>query len=75
MDELIKAIVVPLIDHPDQMELSCEEKADMITYTLTVSKSDIGKIIGKNGTIASAIRTVLYASDKGGKRIRLLIRD
>lgn len=75
MEELIKAIVVPLIDHPDQMLLSHEENAGVVTYTLTVSKKDIGKVIGKNGTVASAIRSVLYSATKNGEKIRFLIRE
>lgn len=74
MDELIKTIVRALVDHPE--EVSVEEVSDdrKITYHLSVHKEDMGKVIGKQGRVAKAIRTVVYAAGAHqDKRIHLEI--
>ena len=62
MKALIETIVYPLVDHPDQIEVTVEETDEKIRYHLTVHSDDVGKVIGKNGRIAKAIRTVVYAA-------------
>jgi len=62
MDELIKGIVEPFVDHPDDVQVVREQKDDEVTYVLTVNKADMGKVIGKRGRMASAIRTVVHAA-------------
>ncbi|MGV3489631.1 MAG: KH domain-containing protein [Tuberibacillus sp.] len=62
MDELIKGIVEPFVDHPDDVQVVKEQNGDEITYVLTVNKADMGKVIGKKGRMASAIRTVVHAA-------------
>ncbi len=76
MKELIEAIVKPLVDSPDSVEITEFEQEHQITYRLSVHKEDIGKIIGKQGRIAKAIRTVVYAAgSNSSKRIQLEIND
>ena len=68
MKALIETIVYPLVDHPDQIE----ETDEKIRYHLTVHSDDVGKVIGKNGRIAKAIRTVVYAAGSDtNKRVYL----
>lgn len=62
MDELIKGIVAPFVDHPDDVRVVREQNNDEVTYILTVNKADMGKVIGKKGRMASAIRTVVHAA-------------
>ncbi|PKR78596.1 hypothetical protein CEY16_02240 [Halalkalibacillus sediminis] len=62
MKTLIETIVQPLVDHPEEVQISVEETDEKIRYHLTVHESDVGKVIGKNGRIAKAIRTVVYAA-------------
>jgi uncharacterized protein len=76
MKELIEAIVKPLVDSPEFVEINELESEDQITYRLSVHKEDIGKVIGKQGRIAKAIRTVVYAAGStSSKRILLEIND
>lgn len=54
MKALIETIVYPLVDHPDQIEVTVEETDEKIRYHLTVHSDDVGKVIGKNGRIAKS---------------------
>lgn len=62
MKELIETIVKPLVDFPEDVLVNVAEESDRITYKLNVNKSDMGKVIGKQGRVAKAIRTVVYAA-------------
>jgi len=62
MKELIETIVKALVDLPDEVRVTEKEDADKITYQLTVHKTDMGKVIGKQGRVAKAIRTVVYSA-------------
>lgn len=74
--ELVYAIVRPLVTHPDDVELNLVESADFIEYNLTVNPDDIGRIIGKQGRVAKAIRTIVYSVRlEGPKKVRLNILD
>ena len=72
MKLLIESIVSPLVDHPDSIAIEKKEETNKIVYHLTVHESDVGKVIGKNGRIAKAIRTIVYsAKTDEDKRIYL----
>lgn len=74
MEALIRSIVIPIVDHPDDIQVVEESDETTLIYHLSVHKSDIGKVIGKNGRIAKAIRTVVYASNSHlNKRVLLNI--
>jgi len=74
MKELIEYIVKALVDDPGTVDIK-EVAGDKITiYELRTAKSDIGKVIGKHGRTAGAIRTILNAvSARQGKRAVLEI--
>ncbi len=66
LENLIKSIV----DKPDKIKISEIEGETTCIYELRVGQEDYGKVIGKNGQNANAIRTLLEAvSSKGGKRV------
>ncbi|WP_087972932.1 KH domain-containing protein [Oceanobacillus rekensis] len=72
MKALIESIVASLVDYPDDIVVTETEEDIKIVYHLTVNQDDVGKVIGKNGRIAKAIRTVVYAAKSdGNKRIYL----
>ncbi|MEG0380647.1 MAG: KH domain-containing protein [Kurthia sp.] len=62
MEQLIETIVKPLVDFPDEISVSADESANRIVYKLSVHPSDIGKVIGKQGSVAKAIRAIVYSA-------------
>ncbi|MCP3031169.1 KH domain-containing protein [Halobacillus sp. A1] len=68
MEALIQTIVTPLVDHPEEIKVNVKEEDHKIVYHLTVHNEDVGKVIGKNGRIAKAIRTVVYAAGSDSKK-------
>ena len=62
MKELIETIVKPLVDFPEDVRIDVVEDDYRVTYQLSVNKTDMGKVIGKQGRVAKAIRTVVYAA-------------
>ncbi|HEY8405723.1 MAG TPA: KH domain-containing protein [Acholeplasma sp.] len=72
-EKLIKQIVVPLVVSPDDVLVKILSEEDgVIHLQLLVSEQDLGRVIGKGGRIASAIRTILYAgASKENKRVHL----
>ena len=76
MKELIIRIVQALVDQPERVQVTEIEGAQTVILGLRVAKGDIGKVIGKRGKTADAIRTLLYAvSGKTRKKYMLEIID
>ncbi|MFC0524114.1 KH domain-containing protein [Pontibacillus salicampi] len=72
MQSLIETMVRPLVDFPDEVDVRVQEEDHKITYHLSVHKEDVGKVIGRHGRIAKAIRTVVYAAaSHSNKRVYL----
>jgi uncharacterized protein len=61
MKELVEAIAKALVDYPDQVQVRAIEGEQAIVFELRVAPSDLGKIIGRQGRTAKAIRTILGA--------------
>lgn len=61
MVELIEYIAKSLVDEPKKVKVTTSEDGDVNNILLQVSSSDMGKIIGKQGRIAKAIRSILKA--------------
>ena len=69
MKELIKYIIQALVDHPEQVAITGVEGKQITVLEVKVAKEDLGKVIGKQGRNAKAIRTILNAaSAKANKR-------
>ena len=62
MKELIEFIAKSLVDNPDQVEVSEIEGEQTSVIELKVAKEDLGKVIGKQGRTARAMRTILSAA-------------
>jgi len=60
--DLITEIVQALVDQPDQVSINEVEAGQTVMLELSVAKSDMGKVIGKQGRNAQAIRTILSAA-------------
>lgn len=71
--KLIKQIVTPLVVSPDDVSVKVLSEDDQIIHIqLLVNELDLGRVIGKGGKIATAIRTIVYAgASKVGKRVHL----
>ena len=62
MKELVEVIAKALVDNPDEVVVEEKQEGKNTTVTLHVATSDMGKVIGKQGRIAKAIRTVVKAA-------------
>ncbi len=70
MKELLETIAMSLVDYPDEVSVNEVEGEKSIILELRVAKDDMGKVIGKQGRIAKAIRTVVKAAAvKEDKRV------
>ena len=70
MKELVEVIAKSLVENPDEVVVTETEKDDAVVIELKVGPSDMGKVIGRQGRIAKAIRTVVKAaSSKSSKKV------
>lgn len=70
MKELVEVIAKALVDNPDEVVVTEKEDGKNITVELHVAADDMGKVIGKQGRIAKAIRSVVKAaSSKDNKKV------
>lgn len=76
MLDLIKYIVGTFAEHPEDAEYVVEEKGNTINVTIVLGEDDMGKVIGRQGKIAKAMRTLVKsASAKSGKRYNIDIKE
>ncbi len=70
MKELVEVIAKSLVEHPEEVTVIEKEEGKHVTIELHVAASDMGKVIGKQGRIAKAIRSVVKAaSSKENKKV------
>ena len=62
MKDLVEVIARSLVEYPDEVVVTETEREDAVYVELQVGASDMGKVIGKQGRIAKAIRTVVKAA-------------
>lgn len=72
MKDLINYIAQALVDHPEQVSVNEVTGDQTIVLELTVAKEDIGKVIGKQGRTARAMRTILNAASAKNKKRTVL---
>jgi predicted RNA-binding protein YlqC (UPF0109 family) len=69
MKDFLEYVAKRLVDHPDDVIIESEEKEEKLVFKLKVAEHDVGKIIGRNGKTASALRVLLRAvAAKEGRR-------
>ena len=76
MKELLKSIASGLVENPDQINVTVDEPNEegIIVYHLHVAESDMGRVIGKQGRIAKAIRTIMRtAANRNNEKIMVEI--
>ncbi len=70
MKELVEVIAKSLVDHPEEVTVTETENEKSIVIELRVAQTDMGKVIGKQGRIAKAIRSVVKAAaSKADKKV------
>ena len=62
MDKLVEFIAKSLVDHPENVKVTTREEDDSVVIELVVDPEDPGKVIGKQGRIAKAIRAIVKAA-------------
>ena len=73
---VVEVVARALVDHPDAVKVTENERRGMKIYSLTTAPGDMGKIIGRQGRTAAALRTlVALTAERHGKKAQLDIRD
>ena len=62
MEELVRYLVSLLVDEPDQIEVTCRQSGNRYVYLVRVAPGDIGKVIGRQGRTAGALRELVEAA-------------
>ncbi len=76
MIELIKYVVGCFAEKPEEVEYGIEENGDNVNVTVTLASSDMGKVIGRQGKLAKALRTLVRAgSQKENKKYNVEIKE
>ncbi|GEK04896.1 KH domain-containing protein [Schleiferilactobacillus harbinensis] len=76
IEHLIRSLVTPLVNEPDAIQINRRETESFMEFDLRVADADVGRVIGKQGRIAQAIRTIVYSvRSPYDKRVRLNIVD
>jgi uncharacterized protein len=74
--ELLEYLARSLVDKPDAVSVEVEEDEDEVALILTVDESDMGRVIGRDGRIANAIRSLLrVAAARDGRHVELEIES
>jgi predicted RNA-binding protein YlqC (UPF0109 family) len=68
MDELIEFLAKSLVDHPDEVRVSHHQRDQQTILELEVAEADLGKVIGRQGRTARALRTLLNAAGQKSRR-------
>ena len=69
MKELVEVIAKSLVENPDEVVVTQTESGNDLLIELKVAPSDMGKVIGRQGRIAKAIRSVKAASSRSDKKV------
>jgi predicted RNA-binding protein YlqC (UPF0109 family) len=73
---VVEVVARALVDHPESVKVTESDRRGMTVVSLTTAPGDMGKIIGRQGRTAAALRTLLsVTAEKHGRRAQLDIRD
>lgn len=62
MTDLVRTIITPLVEHPEEIQVSETSDGSVITVEVRVAPDDMGRVIGKGGRVINAVRTVVKAA-------------
>jgi predicted RNA-binding protein YlqC (UPF0109 family) len=72
-EQLLESLARQLVDEPDEVRVETVERDDALVLQLHVAPDDVGKVIGRQGRMARALRTVVRAGGTGRRRVLLEI--
>lgn len=76
MKDTLLYIISQIVDNPDEVDISEEDIDGVVTYTVSVAKDDMGKVIGKEGKVIRSIRNVMkIKAMKQNKRINITLSE
>ena len=76
MEQLLEYLAKSLVDNPDEVRVVRSERGDAVVLELHVAPDDVGKVIGRQGRVARALRTVVRsAGARSDRRLSLEIAD
>lgn len=76
MASLVEYMVVPLVDHPDEVDIAISEDEGSILIEVKVDESDAGKVIGRQGRVIKSVRTLVRAAaSRKGERVEVELID
>ncbi len=76
MKKALSYIVSSIVENPEKLDIQEDVSEDLVSFKITVDKSDMGKIIGKNGRVIRAIRNVLkIPAIKQNKRVNIELQE
>ncbi len=76
LENLLRVLVRPLVERPEEIEISSREEGSRVRLSLRVADEDVGRIIGRQGRTINAIRKVVKAASvRMGKRVNVEVPD
>lgn len=75
MDAFLNYVVKNLVSNPEEVVISRHEDGDKVTYHIAANRRDLGKVIGKNGQVISAIRDLIQAVAPADQRVFVEVVD
>lgn len=76
MKKALEFLISSIVDNPDKVKIEEAENDGVVTFTISVAKEDMGKIIGKNGKVIKAIRNSLkIPAVKLGKKLFITLSE
>jgi predicted RNA-binding protein YlqC (UPF0109 family) len=74
-EKLVRYLITSLVDNPDDVAIETDRTGDNVTFTVTVNNDDVGKVIGRQGRVIKAIRTLVRAAasvDDGHAEVEIM---
>ncbi len=62
LDQLVRYLVTSLVDHPDDVSIEVKHEGEDTTYEVSMHEEDVGKVIGRQGRVIKAIRTLVRSA-------------